>query len=126
FTLETAPNGGRINLGFEGNTAEASRSATTAAAGQLQFSAATYSVAENGGSASITITRTNGSDGTVTVQVNLSGGSASSGTDYTPPANNTLSFGPGVTSQNLSIPISDDNLVEGNETVNLALQNVTG
>src|SRR2546430_1272691 len=66
--------------------------------GQLQFSAATYSVAENGGNASITITRTGGSDGTVTVQVNTTGGTAASGTDYTPPANNTLSFGPGVTS----------------------------
>src|SRR5207244_4269397 len=94
--------------------------------GQLQFSSATYSVAENAGNASLTITRTGGSDGTVTVQVSITGGTATSGTDYTPPANNTLSFGPGVTSQNLSIPILDDTLVEGNETVNLALQNVTG
>jgi len=57
-----------------------------------------------------------GPGGTVTVQVNITGGTATSGTDYTPPANNTLSFGPGVTSQNLSIPILDDNLVEGNES----------
>ena len=34
-------------------------------AGTLQFSAATYSVAENGGSATITITRTGGSAGAV-------------------------------------------------------------
>src|SRR5207302_2966766 len=46
FALETAPNGGRINLGFEGNTPEASRSATAAGPGQLQFSSATYSIAE--------------------------------------------------------------------------------
>src|SRR5439155_736268 len=90
--------------------------------GQLQFSSATYSVAENRGTASLTITRPVSSDGTLTLQITTPFPYTTLFRSYTPPANNTLSFGPGVTSQNLSIPILDDNLVEGNETVNLALQ----
>ncbi|MDT5063794.1 MAG: hypothetical protein QOH63_4253, partial [Acidobacteriota bacterium] len=51
--------------------------------GALQFSSATYSVNESGGSATITITRTGGSAGTATVLFSTSNGTALAGQDYT-------------------------------------------
>jgi uncharacterized protein (UPF0548 family) len=96
----------------------------TTAPGSLQFSAATFSAAE-GGSATITVTRTGGSDGTVTVQVATSGGNATAGADFIDAAQ-TLTFADGETSRSFTIPIRTDNLVEGNETVNLTLSSPTG
>ena len=52
-------------------------------AGTLQFSAATYSVAENGGNATITVTRTGGSAGAVGVTFATSNGTATAPSDYT-------------------------------------------
>ena len=95
-------------------------------AGTLQFSAATYSVAENGGNATITITRAGGSAGAVGVTFATSNGTATAPSDYTT-VTQTVSFADGDTgNKTVSIPIIDDTLVEGNETVNLALSNPTG
>ena len=97
-----------------------------APAGILQFSAATYSVAENGGNATITITRTGGSTGVVGVRFATSNGTATAASDYTA-VTQTVSFANGDTAnKTVSIPIIDDTLVEGNETVNLTLTNPTG
>ncbi|MGB5517813.1 MAG: Calx-beta domain-containing protein [Gammaproteobacteria bacterium] len=94
-------------------------------AGSLQFSAPTYTVAENGVTASITVTREGGSFGTVGVDYASSDGVASAGSDYTAVIGN-LSFADGVTSQTLTIEIFDDAEYEGDETVNLALSNPSG
>ena len=94
--------------------------------GTLQLSAATYGVAENGGSATITITRTGGSAGAVGVSVATSNGTATAGSDYTA-VSQTISFANGdAANKTVSIPITNDTLVEGNETVNVALSNPTG
>ena len=96
-----------------------------ASAGTLQLSAATYSVAENGGSATITVTRTGGSAGAVGVSFATSNGTAT-GADYTT-INQTVTFADGDTAnKTISIPIQNDALVEGNETVNLTLSSPTG
>jgi hypothetical protein len=98
----------------------------TAAPGTLQFSAAAYSVAENGGNATITVTRTGGSAGAVGVSFATSNGTATAGSDYTA-RSLTVSFANGDTAnKTVTIPILDDTLVEGNETVNLTLSNPTG
>ena len=93
--------------------------------GTLQFSAAAYTVNENGGTATITVTRTGGSDVPVTVNYATSNGTAAAGSDYTA-TSGTLTFGVGETSKTFTIAIADDSLVEGNETVNLTLSNATG
>jgi hypothetical protein len=93
--------------------------------GALAFSSATYSVGENGGSATITVTRNNGSTGQVGVNYATSNGTATAGSDYTA-VNGTLTFAAGVTSQTFAVPIINDDIVEGNETVNLTLTNPTG
>ena len=91
----------------------------------FQFDAASYSVNEGAGTATITVNRTSGTAGGVTVQFATSDGTATAGADYTA-VTQTLTFGPGQTSQTITIPITDDNLFEPTETVNLTLSNPTG
>lgn len=93
--------------------------AASAQNGVLQFSAATYSVNESGSAARVTVTRTSGSAGEVTVSfmtIDSGGGTAIPDLDYYP-TNGTLTFGPGVTSQSFYVPIIDDTAHEANETV---------
>src|SRR5262249_2611970 len=99
--------------------------ATNSQPGQLQFSASSYSVFEDGGSTTITIARTGGSTGAVTIHYATSDGTALAGTNYTS-ASGTLNFGPGETSKSFTIAIHDDGLANGNVTVNLALSNPAG
>ena len=94
--------------------------------GALQFSATTYSVSEGGASVTITVTRTGGSDGAVSVNYATSNGSATSGDDYTA-ASGTLNFANGdTTGKTFSVPVIEDAAFEGDETVNLTLSNPTG
>jgi len=90
--------------------------------GTLAFSQATYSVNENAGTITITVTRTGGTE-PATVDYNTTDGSATSAGDYVL-TSGTLSFAANQTTATFNVPISDDNLVEGNETFNLALSNV--
>jgi hypothetical protein len=97
-------------------------------AGSLQFSAATYTTSEppvGPGSVTITVTRTGGMAGGVTVNFATVDGSAKAGSDYTA-TSGTLTFGLGNTSATFSIPILTDSLVEGDETVLLTLSSPGG
>ena len=93
--------------------------------GVLAFSSPTYSVGEGDGVASITVARTSGSDGAVTVILTPSAGTATVTSDFdaTPI---TVTFANGQTSQTVTIPIVDDIIFEGDETVNLTLSSPTG
>jgi hypothetical protein len=83
-------------------------------------------VAENGGTATITVTRTGGSAGAVGVTLATSNGTATAPSDYTA-VSQTVSFVNGDTAnKTVSISIIDDTLVEGNQTVNLAMTSPTG
>ena len=93
--------------------------------GQLQLSAAAYSVAENGGSITVTVTRSGGSAGTVTVDYGSADGTATAGEDYQS-ASGTLSFLDGETERTFVVSILDDALVEGDEDLALLLSNPTG
>jgi Calx-beta domain len=74
----------------------------------------------------ITITRTGGSAGAVGVTFATSNGTATAGSDYTA-TTQTVSFASGDTAnKTVSVPITDDTSVEGNETVKLTLSNPTG
>jgi hypothetical protein len=94
-------------------------------AGTLQFSASTYSVTERNGAVTITVTRSGGGSGSVSVRYATSNGTASSGSDYTP-ASGTLVFGSGQTSKTFTVGIREDRRSEGDETVNLTLRNPAG
>ena len=98
-----------------------------AQSGTFSLTSATYSVSETAGSETITVSRTGGSAGAVSVSYTTSGGTAIAGTDYTS-TSGTLNWAAGDTSpKTFTIPILDDNATgESNETVNIALTNATG
>ena len=95
-------------------------------------------VTEHGGAQTTAVALTLGGSGsgtaalaaTVTADVvDASGGSATSGTDYAAFGIQTVTFAVGSTAgttQSVSLTPANDSLVEGNETVNLALQNLNG
>jgi large repetitive protein len=93
--------------------------------GILAFSSATYTVNEAAGTATITVNRTGGSNGTTKVDYTTSNGTATAGQDYTT-ASGQLTFNNGVTTQTFTVPITSDALDEADETINLTLSNVTG
>jgi hypothetical protein len=95
-------------------------------AGTLEFSVAAFSVNENttSNAATVTVSRIQGSTGTVTVDYRTGDNTATAGSDYTA-TSGTLTFADGVTSQSFTVPISDDILHEGNESLHLTLSNPT-
>ena len=96
--------------------------------GTLQFSASSYSGNEDNGAITVSVTRSGGSDGAVSVDVSDTGsGTATSGNDYAAITPTTLSWANGDTStKSFVVSVNADGLVEPDETVILALNNVTG
>ncbi len=94
--------------------------------GILAFGAATYFTNENVSSMRVTVTRTNGSSGLISVRYYTYNGSALAGSDYTGVTLGTLSFGSGETTKTLTIPLNNDNNVEPDEDFFLVLTNATG
>jgi hypothetical protein len=86
----------------------------------VAFSAATYSVGEADGSATITVDLSGASAVTATVGYATANGTATAGSDYTS-ASGTLTFAPGVTTRTFSVPITSDSRDENDETVSLSL-----
>ena len=90
---------------------------------QLSFQAATSSVSENAGTASIVATLNAPSGQTITASYAVTGGTATSGgMDYTL-TDGTLTFTPGETTKALSVPIVDDLMFESDETILITLFN---
>lgn len=95
------------------------------AAGTIQFSATNYVVNEYETNAIITVIRTNGSTGVVSVDYSTAGGTAMAGQDYIPQSG-TLTFAEGETVKTFSIPIIPDTVTEPDEYVILRLSNPRG
>jgi hypothetical protein len=95
-------------------------------AGTLQFSGSGYTIGEAGVEIPISVTRVGGSNGIVSVDVLASGGTATIGEDYSLPADATLTFDNGVTSQPFIVTILNDTTYDGDKTVNLRLNNIAG
>lgn len=95
--------------------------------GEFRFDAASYSVAETGGSITITVERVNGSTGAVSVdfatQASSSGsGDAVAGTDFQS-ASGTLDFADGVTTRSFQVSIIDDASYTGDLSFGVSLSN---
>jgi hypothetical protein len=94
--------------------------------GVLRFSPASYNVNENGGQATITVVRTVGSSGAVSVQYATTGGTAVGGADYTS-TSGVLNWADGdSTSKTIAVAITNDLLDEADETISLTLSNPGG
>ena len=91
-------------------------------AGLIYFSSPVYNVAENGNNAIVTLYRTGGSNGLVTVDVSTTNGSATAGTDFTS-INFPVQLGHGETNRTVLIPILNDSNREGAENFIVRLSN---
>ena len=95
-------------------------------AGVLQFSAATYTTPERDSPPTVTITRTGGSSGRVSATFATIGGTAVADNDFEP-VNVTVFFDDGDAEPRVvEIPIVEDSIAEGNETVELELSQPGG
>jgi len=137
FTVRASLSASDAGLG--GGTATATIS-INALGGVIRFSAANYSVAEGAGFRVITVERTGDTTQPVTVDyassdhsnpadfipcTSAGAGFASSRCDFTT-AVGRLRFAAGETSKTFNVLISQDNYVEGTETLSLTLSNPTG
>ena len=129
----SAPDGSSFTLGGESiplGTALGSRNLTPLTIidtnikpGVFGFSSPTYTVSQ-GSAATITITRTNGTDGPVDINYTAYNGSATSPANYTA-VSGTKHFGPGVTSQTFLVPTTTSTTTQPDKTVNLLLSSVS-
>jgi hypothetical protein len=97
------------------------------AGGQIQFSVATYTVPEGTAAATITLVRSGGLAGPVTVDFATKAGvgTATALADYTP-VSQTITFAAGVTTRTVMVPIVNDTLDRPNEAIVLQLTNPGG
>ncbi len=114
--------------GFDGDSGDIVLTLTTTPIlqfGTLQFSSATYSGGETSAGVTITVQRTGGSDGAVTVNYATSNLTATAGSDYVT-NNGTLNFSDGELAETFFVSFLDDALAEGSQTIQLTLSSVTG
>ena len=91
-------------------------------AGEIQFTSPTYTVNENDGTSSITVTRVGGNNGAITANFSTSDGTAQAPGDYTAVTNFPVTYTEGETgNKTVTVSIVNDAIYEGNETVNLSL-----
>jgi streptogramin lyase len=87
---------------------------------QLAFSASSVTVNEKAGTATLTVNRTGGYQGAVTVNVATSGGTAKAGVNYTA-VSQPLSFALNQDSQTVTIPILNAGVLKTSVSVNVVL-----
>jgi hypothetical protein len=94
--------------------------------GAIKFDQGDFQVIEGRRTAVITVERSHGETGAVSVQYATANGTATAGQDYQA-ASGTLSWAAGDESRkSFAVQILDDSAQEGTETVRLALSNPTG
>jgi subtilisin-like proprotein convertase family protein len=119
-------NGAPHQVTLSGAQNESGRNFGNRLPGSLQFSAAASSINENGGPASITVTRTGYGDGPVTVVYETRDGTATEGSDYGR-ASGTLSWASGdLLPKSFTVPILNDSRYDPNETILLTLSSPGG
>ncbi len=125
FVLTLSNPTGGATLGSPNQAVVTIQDDDTAPAGELRFTAATFTGREDTGVALIRVERVNGSSGTVTVDYTTNASTATPGVDYQD-TSGTLTFADGETSQTFTVVILDDSINDPNETFNVALTNATG
>jgi hypothetical protein len=115
--VQIKTSGDDLSLAVSGN-------GVTSTPAVLQFGKVSYAVKE-GGKATITVTRTGGKHGGVTVDYATSDGTAAAGTDYVA-ASGTLTFAAGQLARSFTVATVQDRLVEGPEALTVTLSNPDG
>lgn len=94
----------------------------TPGTGTLAFSQTAYRVSEGIGLATMTVDRTGGTTGSITVNYSTSNNTAAAGQDYTT-TTGTLTFNEGETRKTFTVPILQDSNFEMAEVLRLSLSN---
>ncbi len=94
--------------------------------GTISFDQERYTISEDVGQLILTLNRTNGSVGNVSVNVSLQNGSALHGSDFSGRRNFTLTFADGEESASVTIPIMDDDAVESTEIFTIEIDDPQG
>src|SRR6266436_5479988 len=124
FNLDGQPDFAVTNGDFDNITIELNTCPPTP--GTLQLSTGASLVNENAGVATVSVTRTVGSSGAVSVQYATSNNTAVAGLDYTG-VSGTLNWADGDSSaKTFNVPIINDTLDEADEIINLTLSNPSG
>ena len=92
---------------------------------QVRFGSGSSSAGENAGAVTIPVTLSAASGATVTVEYEISGGSATGTVDYIP-VGGVLTFEPGITSRSIVLTVKEDTIDEPTETVAISLRNPNG
>ena len=98
---------------------------TVQAPGQVRFGVTNIVAVEANSNLVVTVLRTNGSYGTISVNYTTVVGTATPGVNYTTTAG-TLTFGNGETVKTFVVPLLENNVVQGPVTLSLMLSNATG
>ena len=98
---------------------------TVAQPGVIAIGSATASANETDGTVTITLTRTDGSDGEVSVDYTTVDGTAVAGQDYNA-ASGTVTFADGQTTADVVISLIDDADIESAEAFSLSISNAVG
>lgn len=119
--LLTGTSGQRYQISYVGG--DGNDVTLTALTSTFSFASTTESVFEDvaGGQKLITVNRTGDTSAADSVAVNISGVTASQGTDFGSATTVTASFAAGEASTTVAVAIADDDVVEANETLSLQL-----
>jgi hypothetical protein len=111
------------------STSSSSSSSTSSSSSSkgptVGLSATQYSVDEDGGTVTITVTRAGSSSSSAAVNYATSNGTAKSGDEYTA-TSGTISFSSGETSKSFTVPVFNDTSDDGSKTFNVTLTSPTG
>jgi hypothetical protein len=98
----------------------------SAAVGSLQLSGSSYTVLQSAGSLTVTVNRTGGSSGAVSLSYDTTSGTAVAGTDFTA-ASGTLNWASGdSTAKTFSVPVSNAAPFSGTKQFSVGLSGATG
>ncbi len=92
---------------------------------RVRFGSASYTIGEGGGSVIVGVTRAGDLSSAVEVGYSTGDDGAHERSDYTT-ARGTLRFAPGESSKSFAVSVTNDNSVEGDETINLTLHDLRG
>jgi len=93
-------------------------------AARISFQSAAEQVSEQAGTHAVSVLRSGDTASAVSANFSVTGGTAN-GSDYSLASSSPVQFAPGETAKAISVAITDDNDVEGNETLQLGLSGVS-
>jgi hypothetical protein len=126
FTVALSAAGGGADLGTPTTATVSITGDASPPVGSVDLSAASYSVAQSAGSLTITVNRTGGSSGAISVAYATSNGTAVAGTDYSASSGTLQWANADSTAKTFSVPISNATPYSGNKTFTLTLSGPTG